>query len=326
MSYNSEGLELIVDDISPKDRRPTKIYSELSGPSCSKNIIGSREQRGNCNYCFGNQIICCCFFGQYLNCSKEVGPDPIHHRLIRTHLNFLLNIIDSKDSICSLFEISQLSDRLKDDHIFEEIQGKNKPFNFTQLYSNLSCLGLDINSLIGTHDSVLMEKYFFGKIMGDIMLLLKYIPIREPNSKINTEFDASGNPSISIMDYFSRISEFSLCSPSLFVLMLIYIKRILDMNPSYIFDSKSAHRMMLATLVISIKLYDDKFLTNSHYAYIGGVTETELSKLETIALILMDFRLIVTIEEFIDFSYSLRLIGEKLKLLHSGKDKLDTHK
>ncbi|KAK9173979.1 Cyclin family protein [Cryptosporidium meleagridis] len=232
--------------------------------------------------------------------------------LIVGDLNFLLRIINAKYNACTILNRIGLSDIFENYKVFEDKE-VNEKSNHLDVFHLLPKSYSSENKTINIHDSVLMDRYSFGRAISDIMLMLQCLPTRKANSEFCTLFDSEINPPISIKDYFARLSEYFLCSPSLFVLMFIYIKRIIDNNPSYIFDAKSAHRLMLATLVISVKLYDDKFLPNTHYAHIGGVSEAELSRLEVKALLLMDFRLRVTIEEFVKFSYSLRFLGEVIK-------------
>ncbi|CUV04585.1 unnamed protein product [Cryptosporidium hominis] len=227
-------------------------------------------------------------------------------------LNFLLRIIDAKYNACTILKRIRLSEIVENYKVFEDKE-VNEESNLLDILHLFPKNYTSENKAINIHDSVLMDRYSFGRTMSDIMLILQCLPTRKANSELCTLFDSEINPPISIKDYFTRLSEYFLCSPSLFVLMFIYIKRIIDNNPSYIFDTKSAHRLMLATLVISVKLYDDKFLPNTHYAHVGGVSETELSRLEVDALLLIDFRLKVTIEEFVKFSYSLRFLGEVIK-------------
>lgn len=263
----------------------------------------------------------CSFYPNVLRYEMVVGKNlnsfnrlkcSVQDHLIRADLDFLLKIINAEhnaDIILNKIKLSKLTENYQP---FENI--KSDEFNnldILHLYSNCRVSG---SETVHIHDTVLMDRYSFGSAINDIMLILNYLPTRKANSKICTLFDSTINPPISIKNYFARLSEFFLCSPSLFVLMFIYIKRIIENNPSCNFDSKNAHRLMLATLVISVKLYDDKLLPNTHYAHVGGVKESELSRLEVDVLLLMDFRLIVTIEEFVHFSYSLRLIGEIIKM------------
>ncbi|KAH8581849.1 cyclin 6 pcl7 [Cryptosporidium sp. chipmunk genotype I] len=232
--------------------------------------------------------------------------------LIMGDINFLLKVINAEYNAYTILDRIRLSDIVEDYKVFENKE-VDEELNLLDVLHLFPKDYTSENKTISLHDSVLMDRYSFGRTMNDIMLILQCLPTRKENSGFCTLFDSTVKPSISIKDYFARLSEYFLCSPSLFVLMLIYIKRIIDNNPSYIFDLKSAHRFMLATLVISVKLYDDKFLPNAHYAHVGGVSESELSRLEVDALLLMDFRLKVTIEEFVKFSYSLRLLGEVIK-------------
>ncbi|KAH7648873.1 cyclin 6 pcl7 [Cryptosporidium bovis] len=165
------------------------------------------------------------------------------------------------------------------------------------------------------HDSDLMCSFMFDEILGDFLVLTQYISQIRVNNKISTSFDTKNFKNISIRDYFMRLVKFSLCSPSLFIIMFIYIIRILEGNPSCVFDTKNAHRLMLSSLIICVKLYDDKLLTYSSFAQIGGVSNEELTRIETEALMQMNFKLKVDLEEFIQFIISIRIIGNYLRTL-----------
>ena len=124
-------------------------------------------------------------------------------------------------------------------------------------------------------------------------------------------------PCIPIKDYLVRLVKFCLCSPSLCIIIFIYIIRILKNNPSCVFDFKSAHKLMLSTLIICVKLYDDKLLTHSDFAQVGGVSNKELRRIEMEALKHMNFELKVDSEEFVQFILSVRMISHYLKGLKS---------
>ncbi|KAH8741032.1 PREG-like protein [Cryptosporidium ryanae] len=177
----------------------------------------------------------------------------------------------------------------------------------TESKLNISCL----------HDSDLMCRFIFDEVLSDFLLLTQYISQIRVDDKINTNFDTANFRNISTRDYFMRLVRFSLCSPSLFIIMFIYIIRILECNPSLAFDTKNAHRLMLSSLIICIKLYDDKLLTYSNFAQIGGVSNKELTRIETEALKHINFKLKVDLEEFIQFTISIRIIGHYLRGLKS---------
>ncbi|KAJ1609302.1 cyclin 6 pcl7 [Cryptosporidium canis] len=237
----------------------------------------------------------------------------VPNSFMKSDLKFLLQIINAENNSYSMLNKIKPADLTKNYQIFENIRDDEGVSNLGILHSFPNYSAHE-NNTTNIHDSALMDKYSFSSVMNDIIVILHHLPTRRAESLVHTLFDSALSPPISIKSYFMRLSEFFLCSPSLFIIMFIYIKRIIQNNPSYCFDSKNAHRLMLATLVISVKLYDDKLLPNSHYAQVGGVTESELSRLEVNALLLMDFRLFVSIEEFVNFSYSLRFIGETIKI------------
>ncbi|OII71799.1 cyclin 6 [Cryptosporidium ubiquitum] len=285
-------------------------YSEINIPKESSLKLNNFKRFSDGNNLCSNHLLFRKIMNNDMNGLKKFKCSTSND-LFKGDVNFLLKIINAKHNTYTILDTIRLSDLVENYRIFENVEIDEGSNNFNLLH--FSPNNYTENKIFNIHDSVLMDGYSFGKTMSDIMLILQYLPTREANSQFCTLFDSKVKPPISIKDYFVRLSEFFLCSPSLFVLMFIYIKRIIDNNPSYIFDLKSAHRLMLATLVISVKLYDDKLLPNTHYAHVGGVSESELSRLEVDALLLMDFKLKVTLEEFVFFSYSLRLLGEVIK-------------
>ena len=55
---------------------------------------------------------------------------------------------------------------------------------------------------------------------------------------------------------------------------------------------------MIASVVVAIKFYDDKFFDNEYYSKVGGVPCVEMNLLEIEMLQMLDYDLVVAAEEY----------------------------
>ena len=110
-------------------------------------------------------------------------------------------------------------------------------------------------------------------------------------------FTCENIPSISIKDYFLRLSKHAKVNESTIILILIYIDRICNMN-HFILTYYNIHKLILAAFVLAIKYNEDNYYSMVYYSKIGGVPVAELNKLEFEYLILIGFRLFVHTQLF----------------------------
>jgi hypothetical protein len=64
-------------------------------------------------------------------------------------------------------------------------------------------------------------------------------------------------------------------------------------------------RLLLAALTCAAKFYDDVYYSNAYYAKVGGVSTQELNQLEAAFLEIVDWRLFVTPEEYLQVRLSI---------------------
>ncbi|KQK06380.1 cyclin-P3-1 [Brachypodium distachyon] len=119
-----------------------------------------------------------------------------------------------------------------------------------------------------------------------------------------TIFHGQRVPDLSIQLYAERIFKYADCSPSCFVLALVYIERYLQ-QPHVYMTSFSVHRLLITSVVVAAKFTDDAFFNNAFYARVGGISTIEMNRLELDLLFNLDFRLKVNLETF--GSYCLQL-------------------
>lgn len=113
-----------------------------------------------------------------------------------------------------------------------------------------------------------------------------------------TRFHAIRAPHLSICDYLSRISTYFQCSHECFVLALVYIDRIVKLHPEFTISVLNIHRLLVTSVMLAAKFFDDVYYSNSYYAKVGGVRTQELNALEAQFLRLIEWKLHVLPQEY----------------------------
>ena len=112
-----------------------------------------------------------------------------------------------------------------------------------------------------------------------------------------TKFHALRAPSISIYDYVERIFKYAACSSECFVLALIYVDRIIQ-RQGFVINSLNVHRVVITSIMLAAKFFDDHYFKNGFYAKVGGVPCNEMNSLEVEFLFLLNFSLHVPPETY----------------------------
>ncbi|KAI9915882.1 hypothetical protein PsorP6_007770 [Peronosclerospora sorghi] len=112
-----------------------------------------------------------------------------------------------------------------------------------------------------------------------------------------TKFEAFRAPGISVLDYLTRIHKYASCSPECFVLALVYIDRLHQMQ-GFVLTELNVHRVVITSVVLAAKFFDDHYFNNAYYAKVGGVPCPEMNELEVEYLLLINFSLYVSCETF----------------------------
>ena len=115
----------------------------------------------------------------------------------------------------------------------------------------------------------------------------------EGGTPVVTKFHALRAPSISIQDYLDRIFKYASCSCECFVLALIYIDRVIQ-RQDFVINSLNIHRIIITSVMLSAKFFDDHYFKNAFYAKVGGVPCSEINSLEVEFLFLINFSLHVS--------------------------------
>ncbi|CAH0485676.1 unnamed protein product [Peronospora farinosa] len=112
-----------------------------------------------------------------------------------------------------------------------------------------------------------------------------------------TKFEAFRAPGISVRDYLMRIHKYASCSPECFVLALVYMDRLHQMQ-GFVLTELNVHRVVITSVVLAAKFFDDHYFNNAYYAKVGGVPCLEMNELEVEYLLLINFSLHVSSETY----------------------------
>eukprot|EP01062_Namystynia_karyoxenos_P000199 TRINITY_DN10059_c0_g1_i1.p2 TRINITY_DN10059_c0_g1~~TRINITY_DN10059_c0_g1_i1.p2 ORF type:complete len:217 (+),score=69.96 TRINITY_DN10059_c0_g1_i1:136-786(+) len=117
-------------------------------------------------------------------------------------------------------------------------------------------------------------------------------------------FDGVSVARISIQDYLIRLMRASFCSKEVLPFAAFFVRRM-RLQSGVALTSLNVHRVLLAAFVISAKLRDDVFYSNRYYAKVGGVSTTELMRLEVMMLACLGWDLSVDPGEYHSFRSTL---------------------
>ncbi|KAJ1726006.1 Pho80p cyclin [Coemansia biformis] len=112
-----------------------------------------------------------------------------------------------------------------------------------------------------------------------------------------TRFHSRAPPNISVSDYVQRVTKYASLEPACLLIMLIYVDRICERNPTFTISSLTVHRFIITAATIACKTLCDAYCTNLHYAKVGGVSMHELNSLEVEILHMLGWHLIATQEQ-----------------------------
>lgn len=128
-------------------------------------------------------------------------------------------------------------------------------------------------------------------------------PYDDPNS-----YTAAYPPSMTIFEYVMRLIHYLDADEKLYVVMLIYIFRYLNLSANNL-TYLNVHRLIACSLLLALKFNSDIFYTNQVYAKVTGLSLTELNQLEAMLYHTgLNYKLIIAEDEFIQQSESLSAV------------------
>lgn len=115
-----------------------------------------------------------------------------------------------------------------------------------------------------------------------------------PSTHSLSVFTCMTPPKMAPALYMPRLVSFTHCSPSVFVVALVYLRRLLDATVLRLTEF-TVHRLVLTATMLAAKFLDDRVFSARHYARVGGIpSTTELTRMEVTFLHFVDYRLHVT--------------------------------
>lgn len=125
--------------------------------------------------------------------------------------------------------------------------------------------------------------------------------VEEPAPSI---FDAVAPPSITIRMYLRRIVEYVKCSGESIVMALVYIDRLIERR-AFAVTALNVHRLLITSILLAAKCFDDEYYSNGFFAQVGGVSVEELNKLEMQFLFLLQFSTHVSPQVYTQYATGL---------------------
>eukprot|EP00826_Nyctotherus_ovalis_P057815 TRINITY_DN7915_c0_g2_i7.p1 TRINITY_DN7915_c0_g2~~TRINITY_DN7915_c0_g2_i7.p1 ORF type:complete len:170 (-),score=28.18 TRINITY_DN7915_c0_g2_i7:3-512(-) len=102
-----------------------------------------------------------------------------------------------------------------------------------------------------------------------------------PCCKILQCFDAKKVPDISISEFLERFAVYLKTEPSTFAAAYILIDRLIKRTPGSQLTPLNVHRLLVTSITITEKAFNDFYWRNADYAIVGAITNEELNLLES---------------------------------------------
>lgn len=118
-------------------------------------------------------------------------------------------------------------------------------------------------------------------------------PLNLQHGAITRKFYSKNEPPISINQYLQRLHQFCPMSAAVYLATSLYIHRLAVEERAIPVTRRNAHRLVLAGLRVAMKALEDLSYPHTKFAKVGGVSETELARLEISFCFLTGFELVV---------------------------------
>merc|ERR1712070_857875 len=142
-----------------------------------------------------------------------------------------------------------------------------------------------------------------SKLLTDLVARNDQLPLQPSHV---TPFHSSKPPTISVKSYLEdRILKYAGCSEETFILALIYMDQVVQFNPDFVISSLNVHRLLITSIMLASKFFDDVYYNNAYYARVGGISNLEINSLEMEMLRMISFSLFVQPEQYERYRISL---------------------
>lgn len=116
-------------------------------------------------------------------------------------------------------------------------------------------------------------------------------PVHIQHGAIARKFWSKRPPPISLEDYLMRMHKYCPMSTAVYLATSSYITRLVVHEHILPVTPRNVHRLILAGLRVAMKALEDMSWPHGRFAKVGGVSESELGRLEITFCFLMDFSL-----------------------------------
>jgi len=177
-----------------------------------------------------------------------------------------------------------------------------------------------------THIEEEREKAEMTRVIAQIITRL--VSVSEHNNSTNPSplvicFDAPGEkaPVISVKKYMDRIVKYASCPMQCYPVALYYLDQLLVRMPCLQINSMNVQRLLITSITIAAKMFDDNFYSNKYYSTIGGLSVSELNSLEMAFLFGLEFDLSISHPSYLSYFSELRkccLINKQITVLEGA--------
>lgn len=100
-----------------------------------------------------------------------------------------------------------------------------------------------------------------------------------------TIFDLASVPPICVKSYIERVLKWCKCSSECVIMTHVYLDRFLEAKSEFVIRTDNVYSLVLTSLLIASKLYDDLGYDNKWYAQVGGIPLVTLNIMEKFFLL-----------------------------------------
>jgi len=116
-------------------------------------------------------------------------------------------------------------------------------------------------------------------------------PLHIQHGAITRKFYSKRPPPIPLEEYLLRLHKYCPMSTAVYLATSLYIHRLAIIEHILPVTGRNAHRLVLAALRVAMKALEDLSYPHRRFAKVGGITESELGRLEISFCFLTDFEL-----------------------------------
>ena len=118
-------------------------------------------------------------------------------------------------------------------------------------------------------------------------------PANSQHGAITRKFYSKLEPPITITQYLARLHQFCPMSTAVYLATSLYIHRLAIEQRALPVTRRNVHRLVLAGLRVASKALEDLAYPHAKMAKVGGVSESELARLEISFCFLAGFELVI---------------------------------